>query len=62
MTSATHTLYNLCCSSMAPEDDSTLQGRGVVAKKKSRRQQIATTPLPCNVESSSGAIEEQHKL
>ncbi|KAH0746449.1 hypothetical protein KY285_008106 [Solanum tuberosum] len=27
-----------------------------------KRQQIATTPLPCNVESSSGAIEEQHKL
>ncbi|KAH0712709.1 hypothetical protein KY289_008668 [Solanum tuberosum] len=27
-----------------------------------KRQQIATTPLPCNVESSSGAIEEQQKL
>ncbi|KAH0753935.1 hypothetical protein KY290_024205 [Solanum tuberosum] len=27
-----------------------------------KRQQIATTPLPCNVESSSRAIEEQHKL
>ncbi|KAG5617242.1 hypothetical protein H5410_017066 [Solanum commersonii] len=26
-----------------------------------KRQQIATTPLPCNVESSSGAIEEQQK-
>ncbi|XP_015169697.1 uncharacterized protein [Solanum tuberosum] len=27
-----------------------------------KRQQIATNPLPCNVESSSGAIEEQQKL
>ncbi|KAH0650761.1 hypothetical protein KY289_031002 [Solanum tuberosum] len=27
-----------------------------------KRQQIATTHLPCNVESSSGAIEEQQKL
>ncbi|KAH0777779.1 hypothetical protein KY290_009190 [Solanum tuberosum] len=27
-----------------------------------KRQQIATTPLPCNVESSSGVIEEQQKL
>ncbi|KAH0688968.1 hypothetical protein KY289_016326 [Solanum tuberosum] len=27
-----------------------------------KRQQIATTPLPCIVESSSGAIEEQQKL
>ncbi|WMV44189.1 hypothetical protein MTR67_037574 [Solanum verrucosum] len=27
-----------------------------------KRQQIATTPLPCNVESSSEAIEEQQKL
>ncbi|KAH0783095.1 hypothetical protein KY290_002693 [Solanum tuberosum] len=30
--------------------------------KYEKRQQIATTPLPCNVESSSGAIEEQQKL
>ncbi|KAH0659331.1 hypothetical protein KY289_028079 [Solanum tuberosum] len=27
-----------------------------------KRQQIATNPLPCNVEPSSGAIEEQQKL
>ncbi|KAG5600688.1 hypothetical protein H5410_032058 [Solanum commersonii] len=31
MTSATHTLYNFCCSSMAPEDDSTLERRELVA-------------------------------
>ncbi|KAG5596024.1 hypothetical protein H5410_037256 [Solanum commersonii] len=27
-----------------------------------KRRQIATNPLPCNIESSSGAIEEQQKL
>ncbi|KAG5573787.1 hypothetical protein H5410_063553 [Solanum commersonii] len=36
--------------------------RKSISKILSKRQQIATTPLPCNVESSSRAIKEQQKL